>query len=68
MSETNKFSIEMLSIGTEVSDDGKIEPILSVQFTTPNGTFRYPWKHLKETVGNWMKIEEVNNEQQRVES
>jgi hypothetical protein len=59
MNEDNKnhFSMEMVSVGTEVGDDGKVEPIYSVQFTTPNGTFRYPWKHLKETMVNWMKIE-----------
>ena len=55
--DNQRFSMEMLSVGTEVGDDGKIEPILSVQFTTPGGTFRYPWKHLKETVVNWMGIE-----------
>lgn len=53
----NRFSMEMVSVGTEVGDDGKVEPIYSVQFTTPNGTFRYPWKHLKECVLNWIEVE-----------
>ena len=55
--DNQRFSMEMVSVGTEVGDDGKVEPIYSVQFTTPNGTFRYPWNHLKETVVNWMGIE-----------
>ena len=57
MSEVNKFSMEMLCIGTEVDNEGNIEPIFTVQFTTPDGTFRYPWKHLKESVKNWVEIE-----------
>ena len=56
MSEVINVSMEMLCIGTEVDGDGNIEPILSVQFTTPEGTFRYPWKHLRETVLDWEKI------------
>ncbi len=59
MSEVNKFSMEMLCIGTEVDGEGNIEPIFTVQFTTPDGTFRYPWKHLKESVRNWVEIERM---------
>jgi len=55
--DNQKFSMEMLFVGTEVDDDGKVEPIYSVQFITPNGIFRYPWKHLKETCLNWIDVE-----------
>ena len=56
MSEVINVSMEMLCVGTEVDGDGKVEPILSVQFTTPDGIFRYPWKHLRETVLDWEKV------------
>ena len=55
--DNQKFSMEMISVGTEVHDDGRVEPIYTVQFTSHGQTFTYPWKHLKETVLHWAEIE-----------
>lgn len=51
------FSMEMMSVGTEVYDDGRMKPIYVVKFTSRGETFTYPWNHLKKTVVEWMKIE-----------
>jgi len=52
------ITMEMISSRTVVHDDGRIEPILVVHFTTGNGHhFYYPWNALKNTVLQWVEIE-----------
>jgi hypothetical protein len=55
---STNISMEMISGGSVVHDDGRVEPVYVVHFTTGNGHhFYYPWKGLKETVLNWVRIE-----------
>lgn len=55
---STNISMEMISGGTVHHDDGRIEPVRIVHFTTGNGHhFYYPWNALKETVLQWAEIE-----------
>lgn len=55
--DNNLFSMEMISGGTEVHEDGRIEPVYVVKFISNGQPFLYPWKHLKECVLNWIEVE-----------
>lgn len=68
---STNISMEMISGGSVVHDDGRVEPVYVVHFTTGNGHhFYYPWKGLKETVLNWVRIEgeihEESNKDQKI--
>jgi len=58
---STNITMEMVSGGTLVHDDGRVEPVYVVHFTTGNGHhFYYPWEGLKNTVLQWARIEEEN--------
>ena len=58
---STNITMEMVSGGTLVHDDGRVEPVYVVHFTTGNGHhFYYPWEGLKKTVLQWVEIEKEN--------
>ena len=55
---STNITMEMVSGGTLVHDDGRVEPMYVVHFTTGNGHHLfYPWEGLKNTVLQWVEIE-----------